>query len=199
MLFRTERILVVRLSSNRRKAEAVRQGIRHVSESQRFPFVGYWDADLSTPLGELDHILNAFSLSPSCQLAMGARVKRLGARIERRTVRHVLGRIFSTVSSLILDLPFYDSQCGAKVFRSEVIEIAFGDRFVTDWLFDIEVIARLRNHFGRTAVLSLLTEVPLTAWNEVGGSKLRVGHLIKVPIELLRIHSRYNGTRPHTR
>ena len=191
-----EKILVVRLASNSGKAEAVRQGVLHAWQSRRFSFIGYWDADLSTPLGELEHILEAFARNPHCRLAMGSRVRRFGSSIERRLLRHVMGRVFSTVTSLILDLPVYDSQCGAKVFRSEVVEIVFGEIFLTDWLFDVEIIARLRNHFGRVAVLKAITEVPLTAWTDVGGSKLRAGHLIKVPIELLRIHARYNLKRP---
>src|SRR5712692_6647932 len=124
---------------------------------------------------------------------MGSRVKRLGSDIERNAARHYLGRIFSTFASQVLRLPVYDSQCGAKVFRSELTGVLFGDRFITRWLFDVEMLARLRNHLGRDVLLEAAIEVPLTAWREMGGAKLRMTDLIRVPFDLLKILSHYDS------
>jgi dolichyl-phosphate beta-glucosyltransferase len=187
-----DRILIRRLERNSGKAEAVRQGVLHVSSSQSPAFIGYWDADLSTPLSELERMLAAFDSGPQCRLAIGSRIKRLGSNIERNEARHYLGRVFSTLASRLLDLPVYDSQCGAKVFRADLAAVLFGDPFSTRWIFDVEVLARLRNHIGRDGVLKTVIEVPLTEWREVGGSKLRLAQMIRVPLELLRIRSRYN-------
>jgi glycosyltransferase involved in cell wall biosynthesis len=188
-----ERIVVLSLARNSGKAEAVRYGVTHVGALRRFAFIGYWDADLSTPLSELDGLLAALDVNPGCRLAMGSRVKRLGSNIERNAARHYLGRIFSTFASQLLRLPVYDSQCGAKVFRSELADVLFGDRFITRWLFDVEVLARLRNHLGRDTLLATAIEVPLNAWREMGGSKLRIADLVKIPFELLQIRSHYNS------
>lgn len=188
-----DRILVCRLEHNSGKAEAVRQGILRMSASQPPAFIGYWDADLSTPLAELDRLLAALEQSPDHRLAMGSRVKRLGSQIERNEMRHYLGRVFSTLASRLLDLPVYDSQCGAKVFRTDVAATLFAEPFITRWIFDIELLARLRNQIGRDGVLKTVIEVPLLEWREVGGSKLRLAHMIRVPTELLRIRSRYNS------
>ncbi len=186
------RIIVRHLERNGGKAEAVRQGVLHVSQSTPPAFIGYWDADLSTPLGELDRLIAALETSGERRLAIGSRVKRLGSSIERNELRHYLGRIFSTLASRLLDLPVYDSQCGAKLFRSDLAGVLFADPFVTKWIFDVELLARLRNHMGREGVLKAVIEVPLNAWREVGGSKLGLAHMIRVPIELLKIRSRYN-------
>jgi glycosyltransferase involved in cell wall biosynthesis len=191
-----ERIMVLNLARNSGKAEAVRQGVAHAVALRRFAFIGYWDADLSTPLSELDGLLAAFDINPGCLLAMGSRIKRLGSDIERNAARHYLGRIFSTFASQVLRLPVYDSQCGAKVFRSELTGVLFGDRFITRWLFDVEMLARLRNHLGREALLEAAIEVPLTAWREMGGSKLRMTHIVRVPFELLKILSHYDSHLP---
>lgn len=186
-----DRILVHRLTVNRGKAEAVRAGVLFVAAKGSWPVIGYWDADLSTPLGEIDGLLTALGEAPGCQLAMGSRVKRLGSRIERKVSRHVLGRIFATFASGILGVAVYDSQCGAKLFRAESAQVFFGEPFLTRWLFDLEMLVRLRNQAG-PAALEMTREVPLRHWAEVGGSKLKLSDMMTVPLELLKIRSFYN-------
>ena len=184
------RILVQKLTKNSGKAEAVRQGVLYAASLERFSFLGYWDADLSTPLSQVDLLLAALEADPKRTFALGSRVKRLGSDIDRRAMRHYLGRVFSTMASQLFDLPVYDSQCGAKLFRSEVARPLFADPFVTKWLFDVELLVRLRHHLGQKEFLNASIEVPLTAWKEMGGSKLRLSHMLRVPIDLLRIRSR---------
>jgi dolichyl-phosphate beta-glucosyltransferase len=184
------RILVQKLTKNSGKAEAVRQGVLYAASLERFSFLGYWDADLSTPLSQVDLLLAALEADPKRMFALGSRVKRLGSDIDRRAMRHYLGRVFSTMASQLFDLPVYDSQCGAKLFRSEVARPLFSDPFVTKWLFDVELLVRLRRRLGQKEFLNASIEVPLTAWKEMGGSKLRLSHMLRVPIDLLRIRSR---------
>lgn len=68
----------------------------------------------------------------------------------------------------------------------------FGEPFSTAWLFDVELLARLRNHLGRAELLKATVEVPLTAWSEVRGSRMNVAQMAAAPLGLLRIHLRYN-------
>jgi dolichyl-phosphate beta-glucosyltransferase len=191
-------VLMLHLSENQGKAEAVRQGVLHAALSQRFRLIGFWDADLSTPLGELSPMLDVLERDPGCELAMGSRVRRLGSRIDRSPLRHYLGRLFSTAASLLLHLPVYDSQCGAKVMRADLAALVFAERFLTKWTFDVEILARLRNLLGPERVLTAVTEVPLRVWTEVGGSKLRMTHMARVPLELLRISRHYNAIATQT-
>ncbi len=185
-------IAVLRLGKNSGKAEAVRRGVLDSAASGRFAFVGYWDADLSTPLGELDRMLEMLAAHPECGMVMGSRVRRMGAAIARRAPRHYVGRIFATWASLLLRLPVYDSQCGAKVMRADLAGVLFGEPFLTRWLFDVEILARLRNHLGETRVLDAVMEAPLARWAEVGGSKLGLSHMAAVPFDLIRISRHYN-------
>jgi glycosyltransferase involved in cell wall biosynthesis len=188
------RILVHRLERNGGKAQAVRAGVLHVAASGQWPIIGYWDADLSTPLAEVDRLLDALQQHPDCQLVLGSRVKRLGAHIERRLSRHLMGRIFATCASAILGFEVYDSQCGAKLFRADIARVFFGDPFLTRWLFDLEMLVRLRNEVG-ASVIDVTREVPLARWEEVGGSKLGLSDIINVPLELLKIRAHYNVRR----
>ncbi len=187
-----DRIMVLDMPLNKGKAEAVRQGILFLHERKIFDVIGFWDADLSTPLEELGALLSHLQRNDRCLVAICSRVKRLGADIERKLTRHLFGRIFSTFSSKILRMPVYDSQCGAKVFRKEVVEILFGRKFVTKWLFDVELIARIRNHFGLGESLSLISEIPVSKWKDISGSKIRFSDYISVPVDLLKINTHYN-------
>ena len=187
-----ENMLVLDLERNGGKAEAVRRGVLHVAATGRFGVIGYWDADLSTPLGQLQAMRDTLDQAPECVLAMGSRLKRMGSSIHRSGRRHALGRVFATAASLLLNLPVYDSQCGAKVFRASVAEVLFKEPFSTTWLFDVELLARLRNHLGASEVLRAIVEVPLTEWCEVGGSKLGLAAMTSVPLDLLKIQRRYN-------
>jgi hypothetical protein len=150
-------------------------------------------------------LLSVLASNSSCLLAMGSRVKRLGSVIDRHLWRHVTGLIFATFASVISGLPVYDSQCGVKLFRRDVVATAFREPFATQWLFDVEILVRLRDRLGMSAVLEMVAGVPLKTWVDVKGSKLRLKHLLGVPSDLLKTHVRYNAkradlsTRHHTK
>ncbi len=189
------RVLVHRLPSNQGKAEAVRQGIRYVAASRAPAFVGYWDADFSTPLDELPRLQEVMLAHPACLMVLGSRVKRLGSQIDRRTIRHVLGRVFSTCANAILEIPVYDSQCGAKLFRLAAVELVFAQPFVTRWCFDLEILVRLRDSLGPDQFRAAAIEVPLGHWREVAGSKLGPLQMLRIPMSLLRIRRHYKQGR----
>jgi glycosyltransferase involved in cell wall biosynthesis len=188
-------VRVVALDTNGGKAEAVRRGVRIMAEELPAALIGYWDADLSTPLDELETLLDVFRKDGACRFAMGVRLKRLGSRIDRRASRHVLGRIFATTATFVLGLPVYDSQCGAKLMRADLAPSVFDEPFTTRWLFDVEILARLRNQVGVEGVLQMVREVPLGRWSDVPGSKVRVAHMLRVPYEFVRIGRRYGRGR----
>lgn len=187
---RPDRIIVHALTANTGKAAAVRSGVQRVVQLGRWSFVGYWDADLSTPLGEVDRLVAALQEDSTRVLVMGSRVKRLGANIERRISRDLIGRMFAACASGILGVSVHDSQCGAKVFRADMARVFFDAPFLTRWLFDLEILMRLRNHAGPHGLAAV--EVPLGRWEEVAGSKLGIRDMLSVPFELLAIWRRYN-------
>ncbi len=184
-------IFSLNLEKNGGKAEAVRQGILYAKKQNNYLAVAYFDADLATPLSELIVLKQMLSENPTVKMVLCSRIKRLGASIDRKRKRHILGRVFSTFASIILKMPIYDTQCGAKIIHASVIEDVFNEKFITNWLFDIEIIARLRNKFP-DKILDLLIEYPITKWEDVSGSKLKMKHMLKVPLDLLKIYKTYN-------
>lgn len=182
---------ICNLSHNCGKAEAVRVGINFSYEKNQYNYMAYFDADLATPLSEINFLKKIAVNNPLLVMVLCSRIKRLGANINRNSKRHILGRIFSTFASKILKLPVYDTQCGAKLIKAEIIPYVFNKPFVTSWIFDVEILARIRNN-NRDTITSILYEHPVSKWEDVGGSKLKFKHMVKVPLELFKIKQFYN-------
>ncbi len=181
------RISVLRLPQNTGKAEAVRRGLLEAAATGH-PIAAYLDADLAAPLDTAMLLRDALAERPGLVLAIGSRVKLMGWRISRSERRHYLGRVFATCASLALGLPIYDTQCGAKALRlTGPVVATLQAPFLSRWLFDVELIARLRDVVGAEA----LREVPLPVWEDAGGSSLRWMDFLKAPLELWRIRRRY--------
>ncbi len=184
-------IRALNLPRNSGKAEAIRAGANALASWRPFDYAGYLDADLSAPLSSLAELEAALEADPSYDLAMGSRVALLGRTIRRNAWRHYVGRVFATAVSLMLDLPVYDTQCGAKLFRVRLIPEVFAEPFVTRWFFDVEMIFRLLHARGRERGSASIVEVPLATWIEKPGTKLSLGDFLTTPVELLRIWRRY--------
>jgi glycosyltransferase involved in cell wall biosynthesis len=190
------RVEVVPLPENRGKAEAVRAGVLRAFDRPGTIQVGYWDADLATPLDAVDELSSVLDEHPEVDIVLGARVALLGRRIERTTGRHYLGRLFATAASLTLSLPVYDTQCGAKLFRATPgVRGIFTEPFGSRWIFDVEILARYLTLSGVTAGARGIYEVPLREWRDVGASKVRPRDYLKAGRELAAIWRRYPELR----
>lgn len=187
-------VRVMRLEKNSGKAEAVRQGLIEAWRGN-FDLVGYWDADWATPLDDIPLFAATMRARPDLKMALGSRVALLGRQIDRKWYRHYLGRVSATCASLVLGIPVYDTQCGAKLMRSSPsMATLFAQPFVSGWLFDVEMIARYLKTFGSSAGIY---EIPLDRWRDVGDSKVKpvdflraFGALAKI-YQIYRIPQRY--------
>ena len=188
-----ERVQAIFLSFNQGKAEAVRQGIKTLIKTHKFQFVGFWDADLATPLSTIPEFIGKFQSSRSLVAVCGSRILRLGASIQRLVFRHYFGRIFETVVSNILNIPVYDTQCGAKIFLAEFAEFIFSEKFLSRWFFDVELFARSIEHIGRQNTIHGVFELPLSQWHDQGQSKVTWANVLQTPLELLKIYIFYRN------
>jgi dolichyl-phosphate beta-glucosyltransferase len=188
---RASRVAVLQLGRNHGKAEAVRRGI--IAGLERRPeFIGYWDADLSTPLEAVPDFLQVFASLPAVEMVMGSRVQLLGRAIMRNPLRHYVGRVFATFASLTLALPVYDTQCGAKLFRvNRCTHEYFTEAFLSRWVFDVEILARMRLGPGGASA-DRVYELALRRWEDVAGSKVRPLDFFRACLDLVRIRRRYS-------
>lgn len=178
---------LLNISKNVGKAEAVRQGILASLKEGCYTRCGFWDADLSTPLYEFPRMSDAMDQNPRLAMVSGCRVQRLGAAIARNPWRHYQGRIFASAASIVLGIPVYDTQCGAKLFRADVAAELFSEPFISRWSFDVELFARL----GRSRSMTEVLELPLLEWIDYPGSKLSFASALKAVFDLAKIYMKY--------
>ena len=189
-----DRILYLEMPRNAGKAEAVRQGVLQGMKMGAYRFIGFLDADLSSPPEEIEFLRQYSSfLGGGHEFMFGSRMKHLGTDIQRHPLRHYFGRIAATAASLSLELPVYDTQCGVKLFGSSICEKLFETPFLSRWLFDVEIFFRLKAHFSKEEFQQKVLEIPLRVWKETSGTKLNLRDVVKVPLELWKIHRHYAG------
>ncbi|MBX3443231.1 MAG: glycosyltransferase [Planctomyces sp.] len=185
---------VIDLSTNVGKAEAVRCGLRYALEHGA-DLVGFWDADLATPLDAIDEFVRVLERRRGIDVVIGSRLPLLGHAILRQPRRAALGRVFARAASWTLGVPVRDTQCGAKLFRATPWTVAaFARPFRTRWIFDVEILARLAQlgvRSGGPQLGECVYELPLEDWRDVAGSKLRLRDFLKAPRELASIWRRY--------
>jgi dolichyl-phosphate beta-glucosyltransferase len=183
-------VTTIRLETNRGKGEAVRAGIL-AATAENPALAGFIDADLSTPLSAVDDFLAVLGTRPDVEFVLGSRVLLMGRDVKRKAWRHYLGRIFATAVSLALDLPVYDTQCGAKVIRvNAATGTLFAKPFRSRWIFDVELIARylrLPAAPGEPARRNRLYELVLPAWHDKPGSKLHWYDFGRAMVDLVYI------------
>ena len=193
-----DRVETLRMDRNVGKAEAVRQGMLRAIELGA-EVTGYLDADFATPASEMLRLLKRLEAS-GVQVLFGSRWMHMGARIERSAFRHYAGRVFATIASNILDMPVYDTQCGAKLFRvTPTFKAALVESFHSRWAFDVELLGRLKEGVGETEGYDLedFVEEPLTTWVDVEGSKINKLAMVRATLELISIGRRLKQLQPH--
>jgi len=179
---------------NAGKSEAVRDGMLRAIELGRGEFVGFWDADLATPLEAIHDLLQKLLDQPQLQMVFASRIRLLGRHVHRKAIRHYLGRVFATVVSVVLRLAIYDTQCGAKIFRvTPELRQILSQPFISRWVFDVEILARfIALHHGNVQPLhDSIYEFPLERWEDIAGSKVKPGDFLLAFGDTFRIYRKY--------
>jgi dolichyl-phosphate beta-glucosyltransferase len=180
------KVVILSFPKNEGKAKAIAKGFEHLIHSESFSYIGYMDADFSTPVQEFISLYNML-VEKKASYIFGSRIKKLNSGIKRKPFRHLIGRSIATIVDFRFNLGVYDTQCGAKIFLSKVAVAAFDKPFYCNWLFDVEIFLRLKQH----NLLNSGIEMPLTGWKDIGGSKLSFTTFPKICKELLLLTRKY--------
>ncbi len=185
------RISVYDCAQNGGKAEAVRLGMLHLAKQQQFDYIGFLDADLSTNFEDFDTLVDTIKNS-DFKIVSGSRITRMGADIEKESARAIISKTINFIIRKTLGMDFKDTQCGAKIMTKDVVEDTFQTKFLTKWLFDVEIFMRMRQKYGLEKAKTLLCEKPLNRWVHMDGSKLSFKDSFKIlgQIGQIAIHYR---------
>jgi glycosyltransferase involved in cell wall biosynthesis len=120
------------------KGLAVKQGMLAASGDFRF----FCDVDFSMPIDQIPKFLppqlNDVAIAIASREAKGA------VRIEEPFYRHIIGRAFNLMVSIMALPGINDTQCGFKCFSAEATQKLFPLQTIDGWTFDVEILAIAR-------------------------------------------------------
>lgn len=185
-----DRISVYNCEKNGGKAEAVRLGMLHLAQQNQYNYIGFLDADLSTSLEDFKVLANEISNS-NFQIVSGSRMTRMGADIAKESARAIISKTVNFIIRKTLGMNFNDTQCGAKIMTKEIVAKTFQKKFLTKWLFDVEIFMRMKKVYGTKVAKSLICEKPLNRWIHMDGSKLSFKDSFKIMGQIGQIAFHY--------
>jgi glycosyltransferase involved in cell wall biosynthesis len=144
------------------KGYAITEGFRYLLK-KRYDYIGFVDADIATPPEAYFDLIN--NLDNYDGIIASRYIK--GAIVEPRQPlqRIIISRFGNFIIRTLFFLPYHDTQCGAKLFRSFAIEKVLDELSITQWAFDIDLIYNLKKRGFR------IKEQP-TIWRDTEYSKL---------------------------
>ncbi len=174
---RNPSVRLLRNPGNRGKGYSVRQGVLHA----RGAWILFTDADLSTPIEELDKLLEACRREGAV-VAVGSRaLDRSLIAVRQPGFREAAGRVFNLCVRLLTGLPFLDTQCGFKLFEANAAREIFRRQRISGFGFDVELlfIARLLGY--------RCTEAPVRWSHSEGSTVSMLRASINMFLDLARI------------
>lgn len=179
---RNPSVRILRNPGNRGKGYSVRHGMLEA----RGEWCLFTDADLSSPIEELEKLWDAIQRQ-GAQIAIGSRaLDRSLIGVRQPGIRENAGRFFNEVMRLVVRLKISDTQCGFKLFRGDVVKAVFPRQLLERFGFDVEVLYIAKQLGYRIA------EVPVR-WNHVEGSKVGIFTGLHAFVELAQV--RINSIR----
>ncbi len=169
LVVKKQKIKLISYKKNRGKGYAVKQGVL----KSKGDYILITDSDLATPIEEYNKLKQFIK---EYEIVVGSRT----LRVKQTWLRIFLGVVFSFIVRLLFHLGIRDTQCGFKLFRKEPAKRIFSMLKTNGFAFDVEALL-LAKRIGYK-----IKEVPVK-WTNKKGSKVRLGHSLKMFMELLRL------------
>lgn len=164
------------------KGLAIQAGFQY-AVSQPVDLIGFVDADMATSpeqfyklytqIEDNDGIIASRYMKGSKIYPPRPWIKRWGSIL-----------VYESLIFLLFGLRYKDYQCGAKLFKYEVIKKIVPYMSITHWAFDVEILY-LCKKFGFK-----IKEMP-TIWHDQAGSKLRIHSGLRMLGSLFKLRLRH--------
>jgi dolichyl-phosphate beta-glucosyltransferase len=178
---RTHGATVVSNDGNRGKGFAARRGMLLARGQRRL----MTDADLSTPIEDLDQLMARLDEGYGVAIASRA-LPGSNVEVRQSAYREAMGRLFNVCVRVLAVPGLHDTQCGFKLFTAEAADAAFAPARLDGFSFDVETLFIARRRGFRIA------EVPVT-WRNDEASRVGPMNGLRAFLDLGRI--RLNGWR----
>jgi dolichyl-phosphate beta-glucosyltransferase len=121
--------------TNYGKGYSVKKGVA-AAEGQTILFT---DADLSTPIEELDKMLDM--IDRGCDVVIGSRaVPMSNVLVRQNPLRELMGKTFNKIAHALAFRDIQDSQCGFKLFKAKPAKDLFKRQKLRGFCFDAEIL-----------------------------------------------------------
>jgi len=144
------RLRILKNQRNRGKGYSVKRGVM----ASKGDYVLFSDADLSTPIGEVEKLFSA--LNEKCDIAIGSRsIKGAQIKVHQPFYREYMGKFFNRLVRIFAFKGIIDTQCGFKLFKGTLARDIAAQMRVDGFAFDVEMLYLARRSGCR------IEEVPI--------------------------------------
>ena len=144
------RVRIQALPENRGKGRALAEGVA----AARGSAILVTDADLSTPIEELDKLQAELAKGAGVAIASRA-LKASRVEVAQPIYRVLMGKVFNLIVQFVLLPGIWDTQCGFKLFRADVAHDAFAKLTTDGFGYDPEVLYRAKQRGVRIAEVAV--------------------------------------------
>ncbi len=156
------------------KGGGVYEGFRAATS----PLIGFMDADNSTGYDEMTRLISL--IGNNAGIIGSRRMPGSAIGISQPLSRRIQSRTFNLIIRLFFGLPFYDTQCGAKVFQKDAIDRILPNLCTRGFEFDVELLWHLQRNGLK------ILEVPVS-WNHTDDPRLQTSDAFSMFYALLRL------------
>lgn len=156
-----ETIRLISYPVNQGKGHAVKIGVL----AAQYDLILVTDADLSTPIGEIDKLL---PYREEADVVIGSRaVASAELRRQQALPRRFLGKTFNSILRLMCLTRFNDTQCGFKLWHAATARHVFAQCKIKGFAGDVEALLLAETCGYRIKEVGVV-------WENADGSKVRI-------------------------
>ena len=175
ILSKYKKVVFLRNKKRMGKGYSIKRGILKAT----FPTVVFMDSDLSTPLKEIKKLLK---FSENFDVVIGSRrMKDSNVEIKQTIKRRFAGFCFSLLVKILVVRGFKDTQCGFKLFKTDVAKKIVKLQKINGFTFDVELL------FIAKKLGYKIKEVPVIWYNNNDSKVNFIDDSIKMFIDLIKI------------